>query len=76
MSLESGNGRFPGLPPFPADRLEIIFSSFVEIRENAISTCPPFPPPTGDEPALDMVGRPRPWGRERLPMSFACCYSE
>jgi hypothetical protein len=36
-----------------------ISSSRVEIRVSAISTCPPFPPPTGDRPALDMVGRPK-----------------
>jgi hypothetical protein len=48
---------------FHPDQLEIISRSIVEVRENrhfAISTCPPFPPPTGDQPALDMVGRRRP----------------
>jgi hypothetical protein len=42
---------------FPPHRLEIISSRYVEILETAIST---FPPPTADQPALDMVGRPRP----------------
>jgi putative NADPH-quinone reductase len=41
------------------------FSSLVEIRETAISTCPPFPPPTGDQPPLNVVGQPRPYGRKR-----------
>jgi hypothetical protein len=45
---------------FHPDHLEMISSSVVEIRETAISTCPPFPPPTEDQPTLDMVGRPRP----------------
>ena len=40
--------------------LEMIFSGLLKIRHSAIFTCPPFPPPTGDRPALNMVGRPRP----------------
>ena len=56
----SGNGGCPGLLPFSADRLEMTSRSLVEIREAAISTCPPFPPPTGDRPTLNVVGQPRP----------------
>jgi hypothetical protein len=39
-------------------------SGLVEIRETAISTSPPFPPPTGDQPALDTVSRPQAVGAE------------
>jgi hypothetical protein len=60
MAWTSGNGGFPTLLPFPAHRLKITSSSLVKIVEAAISTCPPFPPPTGDRPALDMAGQPRP----------------
>jgi len=35
-------------------------SSLVDIRKTAISTCPRFPPPTGDLPTLNVVGQPRP----------------
>jgi hypothetical protein len=63
LPWKSGNGGFVGLFRSPADRLDMISSSLVEIRETAISTCPPFSPPTGDHPALDMVGRPRPRGQ-------------
>jgi hypothetical protein len=53
----SGNGGCPGLLPFSADRLEMTSKSLVEIREAAISTCPPFPPPTGG-PAFAERRRP------------------
>ena len=46
----SGNGGCPGLLPFSADRLEMTSRSLVEIREAAISTCPPFPPLRGTSP--------------------------
>jgi hypothetical protein len=49
---------------FHPDHLEMISSSVVEIRETAISTCPPFPPPTEDQPTLDMVGRPQAVGAQ------------
>ena len=55
----SGNGGFLGLLPFPAARLEMTSSSLLEIRVSAISTCPPFPPPTGDRPTLNVVGQPK-----------------
>jgi hypothetical protein len=59
-----GNGGFPGLLPFPADRLEMTSGSLLEIRETAISACPLFPPPTGDRPSLNVVGQPRAVGAE------------
>jgi hypothetical protein len=34
-------------------------SVLVEIRVFAISTGPPFPPPTGDWPTLNVVGQPQ-----------------
>jgi len=52
ISLEFGH--------FSASRMEMTPNSLVKITRTAISTCPPFPPPTGDQPALNMVGRPRP----------------
>src|SRR5436305_6700090 len=61
---KSGIGGCPGLLPFPAARLEMTSSSRVEIRVSAISTCPPFPPPTGDRPTLNVVGQPRAVGAE------------
>jgi hypothetical protein len=56
----SENGGFLGLLPFPSARLEMTSSSLVEIRHSAISTCPPFLPPTGGRPTLNVVGQPRP----------------
>jgi hypothetical protein len=57
-NLESGG--CPGLLRFPAVRLEMTSSSFLEMRASAISTRPPFPPPTGDRPTLNVVGQPQP----------------
>ena len=44
---------------FQADPLEMTFSSLLEIRETAISTCPPFSPLTGGRPTLNVGGQPR-----------------
>jgi uncharacterized protein YjbI with pentapeptide repeats len=40
------------------------FSTLLEISETAISTCPPFPPPTGDRPTLNVVGQLKAVGAE------------
>jgi hypothetical protein len=66
-----GGGDFPGLLPFSADRLEMTSRNRVEIREAAISTFPPFPPPMGDRPTLNVVGQPRAVGAE--PTAGAQC---
>src|SRR5215469_4570343 len=59
---------FLGFLHFHRVGLEMISSSPVKMRHSAISTCPPFPPPTEDRPALNMVGRHRPWGAWRYPI--------
>ena len=63
VSLEFGHFHQVGV--------EMISSSPVKMRHSAIFTCPPFPPPTGDQPALNMVGRPNVGARSAAAMSCA-----